>query len=200
MTILSPGPVPKGTRSLADVGNIRRVAVATDRSETADRAVQWAAAFAMSIGAELLIIQVLPTGARGTTEAGAAAGTRARSAASELSRIAAELAGGRTPGAVAQPVPGYACRGTTAGSSLVNMMGMTTIAGPLGLLSASTWAPIAVVLVIVVGVMAPLVYGIGALPALLLRRTPLSLAMSGRPQRRTSPSAPAPAAREAVAA
>ena len=95
MTILSPGPVPKGTRSLADVGNIRRVAVATDRSETADRAVQWAAAFAMSIGAELLIIQVLPTGARGTTEAGAAAGTRARSAASELSSIAAELAGVR---------------------------------------------------------------------------------------------------------
>ena len=80
------------------------------------------------------------------------------------------------------------------------LMGMTTIAGPLGLLSASTRAPIAVVLVIVVGVVAPLVYGIGALPAMLLRRTPLSLAMSGRPQRRTSPSAPAPAAREAVAA
>ena len=59
---------------------------------------------------------------------------------------------------------------------------------------------IGAVLVIVVGVMAPLVYGIGALPALLLRRTPLSLAMSGRSQRRTSPAAPAPAAREAVAA
>src|SRR5437764_500174 len=44
MTILSQGPVPKGAKSLADVGNVRRVAVATDRSETADLAGEWAAA------------------------------------------------------------------------------------------------------------------------------------------------------------
>ena len=95
MTILSQGPVPKGARSLADVGNVRRVAVATDRSETADRAVEWAAALAMGIGAELLVIQVLPPGPPGTTEAGAAAGTRVRGASSDLARIAIELAGVR---------------------------------------------------------------------------------------------------------
>ncbi|MGZ4119965.1 MAG: AarF/UbiB family protein [Actinomycetota bacterium] len=95
MTILSPGPVPKGTPNLADVGGIHRVAVATDRSETADQAVTWASAFAMNIGAELLILQVLPPGPPGTTEAGAAAGTRARTAASDLARVAAELAGVR---------------------------------------------------------------------------------------------------------
>jgi surface polysaccharide O-acyltransferase-like enzyme len=81
------------------------------------------------------------------------------------------------------------------------LMGMTTVAGPLGLLSASTRAPLALVLAVVVGVMVPLVYGIGALPALLLRPTPLSLAMSGRPHRRPSSSAaPVRAAGPAVAA
>ena len=80
------------------------------------------------------------------------------------------------------------------------LMGMTAIAGPLGLLSAATRAPLALVLVIVVGVMAPLAYSIAALPALLLRRTPLSLAISGRAQRRSTSTAPARTAREAVAA
>jgi len=95
MTILSHGPVPKGAKSLADVGNVRRVAVATDRSETADRAVEWAAALAMGIGAELLIIQVVPSGPPGTTEAGAAAATRVHGASSDLARIAIDLAGVR---------------------------------------------------------------------------------------------------------
>lgn len=95
MTILSQGPVPKGAKSLADVGNVRRVAVATDRSETADRAVEWAAALAMGIGAELLIIQVVPPGPPGTTEAGAAAATRVHGSSSDLARIAIELAGVR---------------------------------------------------------------------------------------------------------
>jgi len=80
------------------------------------------------------------------------------------------------------------------------LMGMTAIAGPLGLLSASTRAPLALVLAIVVGVIAPLAYLVGALPALLLRGTPLSLAMSGRAQRRSTSSAPARTAPEAVAA
>ena len=80
------------------------------------------------------------------------------------------------------------------------LMGMTAIAGPLGLLSASTRAPLALVLAIVVGVIAPLAYLIGALPALLLRGTPLSLAMSGRAQRRSTSAAPARTAPEAVAA
>ncbi|HEX6492736.1 MAG TPA: acyltransferase [Candidatus Dormibacteraeota bacterium] len=80
------------------------------------------------------------------------------------------------------------------------LMGMTRIAGPLGLLSASTRAPLGLVLPIVVVVVVPLVYVIAALPALLLRRTPLSLAMSGRPQRRPVATVPTLAAREAVAA
>jgi peptidoglycan/LPS O-acetylase OafA/YrhL len=80
------------------------------------------------------------------------------------------------------------------------LMGLTSVAGPLGLLSASTRAPLALVLVIVVTVLVPVVYGIGALPALLLRRTPLSLAMSGRAHRRHGSAAPARAAGSAVAA
>jgi peptidoglycan/LPS O-acetylase OafA/YrhL len=73
------------------------------------------------------------------------------------------------------------------------LMGLTTVAGPLGLLSASPRAPLVLVLVVVVGVVVPLAYGIGALPALLLRRTPLSLAMSGRPHRRSPSTTTAPA-------
>jgi ubiquinone biosynthesis protein len=38
---------------------IRRVMVGTDRSETADRAVRWAANLANPLGAELLVVQVL---------------------------------------------------------------------------------------------------------------------------------------------
>ena len=43
-------------------GTVRRVMVGTDRSETATRAVGWAAAFADRYGAELHIVQiVIPT-------------------------------------------------------------------------------------------------------------------------------------------
>jgi ubiquinone biosynthesis protein len=38
---------------------IRRVMVGTDRSETADRAVQWAAEFAGRYDAELFAVQVV---------------------------------------------------------------------------------------------------------------------------------------------
>ena len=41
---------------------IRRVMVGTDRSETAERAVGWAAGFADRFGADLYVVQVvLPT-------------------------------------------------------------------------------------------------------------------------------------------
>jgi nucleotide-binding universal stress UspA family protein len=38
---------------------IRRVMVGTDRSETADQAVHWAAGFANRYGAELFVVQVV---------------------------------------------------------------------------------------------------------------------------------------------
>ena len=80
------------------------------------------------------------------------------------------------------------------------LMGMSSAAAPIGLLALSTRAPLALVLLVVVGVVVPLVYASGAVPALLVRGTPLSLAMSGRRQRRARPAGAVPAAREAVAA
>ncbi len=72
---------------------VTRVMVATDRSETADRAVRWAAAFANRYEAELLLLQVvLPTNP-GATEGGQAEATRANFAAEELRQFAEELAG-----------------------------------------------------------------------------------------------------------
>ena len=52
----APGTVtaPEGV-----TGPIDRVMVGTDRSETAERAVQWAASFAEAFGAELHIVQVV---------------------------------------------------------------------------------------------------------------------------------------------
>ena len=41
------------------VGPVRRVMVGTDRSETAARAVEWAASFAERFGAELHVVQVI---------------------------------------------------------------------------------------------------------------------------------------------
>jgi ubiquinone biosynthesis protein len=74
---------------------MQRVAVATDRSETAQRAEDWAAAMADRYGAELVVIQVLvPQNAAGT-EAGQAEATRASFAAAELTKRAEELAGTR---------------------------------------------------------------------------------------------------------
>jgi nucleotide-binding universal stress UspA family protein len=74
---------------------MQRVAVATDRSETAQRAEDWAAAMADRYGAELVVIQVLvPQNAPGT-EAGQAEATRASFAAAELTQRAEELAGTR---------------------------------------------------------------------------------------------------------
>ncbi|MBI4728396.1 MAG: universal stress protein [Acidobacteria bacterium] len=74
---------------------MKRVAVATDGSETARRAMGWAASMAERFGAELLLVRVvMPENAPGT-EAGDAEATRASVAAAELASEAAELAGAR---------------------------------------------------------------------------------------------------------
>ncbi len=79
-------------------GPVRRVMVGTDRSETADRAVKWAADFAERFGAELFVVQVILAAHPADTEYGAAERTQAGAAADELQKFAFELAGvrGRT--------------------------------------------------------------------------------------------------------
>ena len=74
---------------------VNRVMVATDRSETADRAVRWAANVAAAYGEELLLLQVLPAG-DGVPEVALSL------ADEELRRFAEELAGGRgwSPGKI----------------------------------------------------------------------------------------------------
>jgi ubiquinone biosynthesis protein len=69
--------------------------VATDRSETADRAVRWAAALANRYEAELLLLQIVLPANPGATEGGQAEATRATYAAEELKQFAEELAGTR---------------------------------------------------------------------------------------------------------
>ncbi len=82
----APGDSPVG---------VRKVMAATDRSEVADRAAQWAAALADRYDAELLLVQVLSPGDAPGTERGAAAVTRARVAERDLVAYAGELAGPR---------------------------------------------------------------------------------------------------------
>ena len=76
-------------------GPIRRVMVGTDRSQTAERAVAWAAAFADRYEADLHIVQVILPGSPTDTEFGAAEATRARGAADELQTYATQIAGQR---------------------------------------------------------------------------------------------------------
>ena len=74
---------------------LKRILVATDRSESAGRAVDWAADMAGRFDAELVLLQVLmPENAPGT-EAGAAEATRASYAVQDLAKLAATLAGSR---------------------------------------------------------------------------------------------------------
>jgi ubiquinone biosynthesis protein len=76
-------------------GTVRRVMVGTDRSQTASRAVGWAAGFAERYEAELHLVQVvIPTSPSGT-EFGSAERTRAAAAAAELQQEAERIAGGR---------------------------------------------------------------------------------------------------------
>jgi predicted unusual protein kinase regulating ubiquinone biosynthesis (AarF/ABC1/UbiB family)/nucleotide-binding universal stress UspA family protein len=67
--------------------------VGTDRSETAERAVRWAAAFADAYSAELHVVQVVIPLHPADTEHGAAEVTRARAAADELQTYATTIAG-----------------------------------------------------------------------------------------------------------
>ncbi|HXF73344.1 MAG TPA: AarF/UbiB family protein [Actinomycetota bacterium] len=76
-------------------GRVDRVMVATDRSETAERAVRFAAAMAQRYGARLFLVQVVVPENPGGTEAGLAEATRAGAAAAGLARYAEELAGDR---------------------------------------------------------------------------------------------------------
>ncbi|HET7869794.1 MAG TPA: AarF/UbiB family protein [Actinomycetota bacterium] len=72
-----------------------RVMVATDRSETADRAVGWAATLADRYGAELYVVQVVVPANPAATQYGAAEASQAGAAADELQRYAMGLAGER---------------------------------------------------------------------------------------------------------
>ena len=69
--------------------------VATDRSETADRAVRWAASFAERCGAELCLVQVVVPREPLSTARGTAERARAETARGELAELATRLAGQR---------------------------------------------------------------------------------------------------------
>jgi predicted unusual protein kinase regulating ubiquinone biosynthesis (AarF/ABC1/UbiB family)/nucleotide-binding universal stress UspA family protein len=76
-------------------GPIRRVMVGTDRSQTAERAVAWAASFAELYAADLHIVQVILPRNPVDTEFGAAEATQARGAADGLQTYARQVAGDR---------------------------------------------------------------------------------------------------------
>jgi ubiquinone biosynthesis protein len=81
-------------------GPVKRVMVGTDRSQTADRAVRWAAGFADRFEADLYVVQVILPEHPADTEHGAAELTRAGAAADDLHHYAFELAGERGHGRV----------------------------------------------------------------------------------------------------
>src|ERR1043165_2399939 len=74
---------------------IRRVMVGTDRSESADRAVRWAAGFAGRYDAELFVVQVQVPHYPAATEFGAAERTRSAAADDELAVYVRQVAGER---------------------------------------------------------------------------------------------------------
>jgi ubiquinone biosynthesis protein len=74
---------------------VKRVMVATDRSDSASRAVDWAADMADRFEAELHLVQVLVPQHQPGTEAGAAEATRTSYASQELEQIARGIAGAR---------------------------------------------------------------------------------------------------------
>jgi len=76
--------------------SVRRVMVGTDRSETADRAVLWAASFSERYGATLIVVQVVGASrSPARTEYGAAEFTRAAAAGEELANYVKQVAGER---------------------------------------------------------------------------------------------------------
>src|SRR6202023_3893534 len=74
---------------------VRRVMVGTDRSDSAEEAVQWAASFAERYVAELFVVQVIVPQNPASTEFGAAERTRAAAAGGELAAYTRQLAGER---------------------------------------------------------------------------------------------------------
>ena len=74
---------------------IRRVMVGTDRSETADQAVHWAAGFADRYDAELFVVQVVVPQYPSATEFGEAERTRAAVTNNDLTHFAQQIAGER---------------------------------------------------------------------------------------------------------
>jgi nucleotide-binding universal stress UspA family protein len=80
--------------------NPRRVMVGTDRSETAEQAVRWAASFADRFDAELYVVQVIVPEHPAGTEHGAAERSKATAKAEELVRHAQTIAGERGRGRI----------------------------------------------------------------------------------------------------
>jgi peptidoglycan/LPS O-acetylase OafA/YrhL len=76
------------------------------------------------------------------------------------------------------------------------LQGVLALAGVTGVLAAVRDAPSALELAVLLGVGVPLVYGVSGLLVLLARRTPLSLALTGRP--RTSRAAPVSAVPDTI--
>jgi ubiquinone biosynthesis protein len=77
------------------LGDVRRVMVGTDRSETAERAVGWAASFAERFGADLYVVQVVIPSNPAMTEYGAAERSRADAAQDELRTHVTQIAADR---------------------------------------------------------------------------------------------------------
>ena len=82
------------------VPNPRRVMVGTDRSETAERAVQWAADFADRFGADLHVVQVIVPEHPADTEEGSAERIQAAAMADDLLQHARSIAGDRGRGRI----------------------------------------------------------------------------------------------------
>jgi ubiquinone biosynthesis protein len=83
------------TREANVRSNVGRVAVATDRSPSAERAVRWAATLANQNDAPFLLIQIVLPANPAATQAGQAEATRAAALVDELRQQARELAGPR---------------------------------------------------------------------------------------------------------
>jgi nucleotide-binding universal stress UspA family protein len=83
------------SRNSDERSNVGRVAVATDRSPSSERAVRWAAALANLYGAPFLLIQIVLPLNPSATQAGQAEATRDAAFADELRQQAHELAGPR---------------------------------------------------------------------------------------------------------
>jgi predicted unusual protein kinase regulating ubiquinone biosynthesis (AarF/ABC1/UbiB family)/nucleotide-binding universal stress UspA family protein len=74
---------------------VKRILVATDRSGTASKAVEWAAQMADRFAAELVLLQVLVPHVETGTETGAPQAALAREAETELVKAAERVAGAR---------------------------------------------------------------------------------------------------------